>query len=413
MSSLSKKFLVYLGKFTLLFLMGEMTVLGLFSYRVDYVTRHAISCPIRFIHCAIMGICCTTTFTYICLSFAADPELQHYYDGVTYLAILMSNIICAVMILVFYGTQLINRKSYMNFLNQLTKDYETFGLFYNNQIHLNYRDLVCLSNLREIAHVYIPLFWKSVVCHFTVLTLISYMCYSFSKDISVSNAIGLLIFQGLPYLVQSATSSYLFLGAKKMSFLNVELEGKLEAIQRELKLLIITKNVSQHAKMKRFCELSEEVDSLCASFQTIICSGRNITKLYAIHILLILGYYVFISLTQLFMLYMSTTSYLRGNSAFFDFSAAMASIGFLTINVLEVLLVVNAVDQSESICRKVVKRVHIINYWQRHFDNRLKQSVSAEGLLTSDQSDWIFFTCSWSYFLISQQGISSKLWWCR
>lgn len=109
---------------------------------------------------------------------------------------------------------------------------------------------------------------------------------------------------------------------------------------------------------------------------------------------------------------MSTTSYLRGNSAFFDFSAAMASIGFLTINVLEVLLVVNAVDQSESICRKVVKRVHIINYWQRHFDNRLKQSVSAEGLLTSDQSDWIFFTCSWSYFLISQQGISSKLWWC-
>lgn len=96
----------------------------------------------------------------------------------------------------------------------------------------------------------------------------------------------------------------------------------------------------------------------------------KLTEMYYIHMLLILGYTVSNNLTLIYQQYMGLTR------PQFDSRLLTTEIAFIVLSLVEILMIINSIDEAESLSQKVLREVHLINYWQKTFDCRLKHSVS-------------------------------------
>lgn len=364
------RIVAWLSKFTLFFVIFELMTFGLFAYRLDPINHRSVASRNRVIICALSGLTMFGSYLWVALNLLADPALAYFYNGIAYYTIVLRNVFSFLLIIVFYAFQLIKRNSMIKFLNELNDSFESFGLFYSAQtLNISALDKGGAETLREIKHVYRPVFIK-VVLHLIIIGTKLLMGIFMHADFPESNLGMLIYYLVLPYIIQSATSSYMLLGLRKSSYLYVAMTEKLKQIHGEVKQLVKNEDQSQFAKMKRFCELSDQVDSLGASFDKITSLTLELTESYNVHTLLILGYTVSNNLTLFYQQYMGLTGDVIHNRVL------ATEIIFILINVGEILLVIGSVEEAETMFRRVLKEVHLINYWQKSFDCRLKQSVS-------------------------------------
>lgn len=369
--------LILLSKFTTFFVFTELNVLGLFAYKIDAKTLRASDSQWKLYLCCFCGISGFCLYLWVALQMLADPSLSYFYDGVAYYTIFLRNICSFLLIVIFYAYQITNRKHIVDFLNDFHEAYSTFALFYTaNTPQLAIMGEGNPDTCREIRHVYSPVFWKGVVCHLVVIWVKILMGYYIHLSFPESSLPILLFYLLYPYTLQSATSSYLLFSTRNASFLYVAMAEKLGRIHEEVKQLAKDSEATQFIKMKRFCDLSDQVDSLAISFNRITRIGMTLSETYYIHMLLILGYSVSNNLTLCFQLYLGVTSNVLDSRVF------ITQILFILLIMLEIHLIINSVTGAEALFRKVLRQVHLINYWQRKFDCRLKLSVSENIQLT-------------------------------
>lgn len=367
---------IYTARLTLAFVFAQLNFLGLFAYRVDYNSHRASTSRFKLAYCALAGLGSILMYATVLRHLLGNNTLLAYYSGVSYGAIFLSDIFSCVLIVTFYAYQIVYRKRLIAFLNDLNDAYATFGLFYSVQrLHFTSLDLHYPENMREIDHVYRPLFVKGIVCHSLVLACMLAMAYLLHLGYPTSSLTMFMFFFGFPYTLQSATSSYMLLGLRKLSFLYVEMTRKFSAIYEEVKGLAQDQQMSQFRKMERFCELSDQVDSLAISYDRVTRITMTYSEHYHVHMLLILAFSVANLLTLFFLQYVGL-SYLQESSHPFDLRISIAAIVFIIVDIFEILLIINSVENAERWSFKVQKQVQLINYWQKGFDCRLKQSVS-------------------------------------
>lgn len=374
-SRILSRFRIYSGRFSLIFVFAQMNLFGQFSYKVDYKAHRAFKSPYKLAYCVLAGI--TAVFMYLAVldHLLSNTTLVGYYDGVSYYAIIVCDLSCLSLISTFYGFQVVKRQHLIDIFNDLDVAYKTFGLFYSvEKLNFNVRDLEIPENMREINHVYRPLFWKGVVCHLTILLCLLDMSYLVALNYPNANLVMFQFYFCFPYTFQTATSSYMMLGLRKLSFLFSEMQRKLREIHEEVRDLTENREVSQFQKMKRFCELSDQVDSMALSFERITGLGMTFSDCYQVHFFLILIFNVANSLTMLFLLYMGVAHHVNGIRPI-DFRITIAACLFIVLDLTEILFLVNSVEMAENMSNKVLKEVHLVNYWQKGFDCQLKRSV--------------------------------------
>lgn len=293
-----------LAGFTLIFVFVELNLLGLFSFKVDLHTHRATQCRTRLIYSTTIHALLFIGYLSTVLYFLADPSLAFFYSGVSYYTIVLWNSASFLLLIHFYGFQIYRRSLLIDFLNDLSDAYPTFALFYSpGRQHFEVLSAGTEDSLREIHHVYEPLFWKGFVCHLLLINVKFLLGYFIHLSCNTANFLLLLFFLTYPYIVQSATSSYLFLGLRKISYLYVAMGAKLKAIHGQVVELAQDTALSDFVKMKRFCEISDQIDSMSISFDRITALGMRLSEAYHMHMLLILGYSVSNNLALLFMQY--------------------------------------------------------------------------------------------------------------
>lgn len=367
------KALILISKFTLVFIFLELNLFGLFPFKVNPKTLRSQKSQLHVFYCAFSGVVSFALYYWIALELLADPGLAYLTEGVAFYTIILRNICSFSIFVIFYSYQLIKRDELMVTLRYLNASLGTFGLFYSGgKLDLDVLDRNDPEVLREITHVYKPAFLKGIVCHLVVIVLKLLMAY-FLKLSSPSTSLWMLaLYLAYPYTLQSATSSYMLIGIRKTSFLYVAMHRKLQSMNEEVQKLVkaTEQELSHFAKMTRFCELSDQVDSLASSFDLITNIGMKLVETYHVHMLIILGYTVTNNLTLFYQQYMGVT---RGSM---DPRLLITDMAFIFCSLFEILLIINSVGEAEMLSRKVLREVHLINYWQQKFDSRLRQSVS-------------------------------------
>lgn len=367
------KALIFISKLTLVFIFYELNFFGLFPFKVNAKTLLSQKSQFHVFYCAFSGVVSFSLYFWVAMELLADPGLAFITEGVAFYTIILRNICSFSLLVIFFSYQLIKREELMVTLHYLNASLGTFGLFYNGgTLDLNALNRTDPEVLREITHVYKPAFWKGIVCHLVVIALKLLMAF-FLKLSSPSTSLWMLVFYlAYPYTLQSATSSYMLIGMRKTSFLYVAMHRKLQSLNEEVQKLVKASDheMSHFAKMTRFCELSDQVDSLASSFDLITNIGMKLVETYHVHMLIILGYTVTNNLTLFYQQYLGLT---RGA---LDPRLLITEMAFVFCSLFEILLIINSVEEAEMLSRKVLREVHLINYWQQKFDGRLRQSVS-------------------------------------
>lgn len=366
---------IFVAKITIAFVFAEIKLLGLVAYHLNYVDRVATLSAWKVLYSGTVGLLLGMAYIWIAISLLGDRNLEYFYAGVSFYVIVITSVLSIVLIFTFYAFQIINRRNMANYHNILRENYTNFGLFYGNRIKFDSSDRKYAENIREIDFVYMPLFGKCVI-HLTIV--LTHILISLFIDIIFpgESFVGILVHLLAPYALQSCTSTYLFLATKKMAFLYMEMSRKLMEMRvGVIRLVVEDSQASQFERMTAFCDLSDQVDSMAISFRKITQMGMKLAEYYGLHMLFILAYSVSTSLMMLFFQYMGLAHHSRGLFTY-DIRVAAATTGFIILNVVEILLIINVVEDAELRCRRVMKEIHLINYWQRKFDVRLKQSVS-------------------------------------
>ena len=372
------RFLCVIGRITVTFIFAELTLLCLFPYKADPRNHRLSASPIKMTTSIIAGLVGGAFYIYVCLTLLSDPELKPIYVGVSFYNITLWNTFGFLLVVTFYGFQVVMGHALVRFINILHEKYTTFGLFYTpksmSMFALNYHDPEAVL---EIRHVYIPVFFKAVVCHSSIVVLKCMMSYFLALSYPGTNLPMLTFCIVFPYIIMASSSNYILLGLRKNAFLYVALKRKLERIYEEIVTLCRDPGGKSHyAKMKRFCELSDEVDSLCKSFTEVTQIVTILTTTYHVHMLLIVCYTVSQNLTLTFLLYRGVSSMVNTGHSPFHVSFYITATFFIYLILFEILLIVVSVDEAERQYRDVLRQVHLINYWQNKFDSRLRQSVS-------------------------------------
>lgn len=364
---------IFIAKLTISFLFLEMKGLGLVAYQINYKTREAKLLAWKVVYSVLICSILVTFYGTTELFLLTDRNLEYFYAGVSLYVLIVTGTLAIILIIVFYCHQIYYRKDFAEYHNILREDYNSFFLFYGNRIRFDSSDQKFPENIREIDFVYMPLFLKMAIHLIIIATHV--MISTFIDMIFPGETfIPILIHLLIPYVIQSCTSSYLFLASKKVSFLYKEMAKKMTLIREEIIVLAKSNKARQFEKITAFCELSDQIDSMAISFHKITRMGMNLANHYGIHMLFILGYSVFTSLVMLFFQYMGLAHHARGLFTY-DARVAITTMGFIVLNVLEILITINVVEDAERRCRRVAKEIHLINYWQHSFDVRLKQSV--------------------------------------
>lgn len=281
-----------------------------------------------------------------------------------------------VLITTFYTMTFVNRHELAEFYNSLRNAYQDYTTFYTGRFRTVALTLDDLDSEKELHFVFLRLFFKAVLinglnigCSLGVAVRLNVVA-----GVNIYHFSCLLI---VPYMVKSVTSSFLYLGSARISFLFYKIHKRLMALRDELHEFTTSKtHKSAYEKMSKFCELSDEVDKLSRCFERINGSGKEITSFYKFQIILVLSYSVINTLHEMFTQYQIISSAVHDKDPL-DVPLLLYSIFYTTLNIIEILLVVSITDSCHIGSARMGKTVQSLMFYHE-MDNRLKQSVGED-----------------------------------
>lgn len=313
------RFLCVIEAITVTFIFAELTLLCLFPYKADPRNHRLSASPIKMTTSIIAGLV-GGGILHLRLP---DPSvgswtkahlrgglLLHHYP-VEHLGFLL--------VVTFYGFQVVMGPALVRFINILHEKYTTFGLFYTpksmSMFALNYHDPEAVLEIRHAPHPSflqgsrLSLQYRCVEVHDVLLPALSY------PGTNLHMLTFCIVF---PYIIMASSSNYILLGLRKNAFLYVALKRKLERIYEEIVTLCRTPggrvttprwrdSVSSVMKLTRCARVSQRSPQIV----TIL------TTTYHVHMLLIVCYTVSQNLTLTFLLYRGVSSMVTtGHSPF-------------------------------------------------------------------------------------------------
>lgn len=358
---------------TIFYLFGCLRLLGLVVVARDGKTGVFSNSQPNSVYAFLFGIFLTGVFTWHIIALFGDPNLSHLYSGVGNITATILAMCSLSLVAAFYTLGFWNRGELLNFYNHTTAIYRGFTLFYDGKFASTVMIAEHVDSEEELSHVYKRVFNKVILVNSVCLTCIIGMAMR-AQDVCGVNAIHLAGFHLIPYLFKSLTSSMMYLGICRTSFLFRKLNMKLLGIRDGLReLTSAERRKTQFEKMSQFCRVSDQIDELGVCFENVNGTAIQMTNMYKYHLILVLSYSIIVALHELFIQYQAVSRSMRGDHQL-DLRLLLFSVSYIIFNIVELFLVVNITDSCHAGSLRVGKTLQSLLYFD-NIDVRLKQSV--------------------------------------
>lgn len=350
--------------FSLLFIVGLTPVSG--GNNRGFTTTRRMS-----LYCLTCGCCALVFYIWQVVLVTTHPNSMIFYSGAGRVTLTAMIICAAVLIFTFYSVAFLNRFKLCKLFNHSTAIYRSFDLFYSGNFGKMPLSYDSVDSEDELSFVYLRLFNKVFLVNLLIVSSILGISFR-AQALADFNPLNCACFFLIPYMVKSLTSSFLYLGALRPSFLFHKMNLKLLEIRKELQETTKT-NKTHFERMSKFCEISDLIDNLSLCYQLIIDFGQVIQELFRVQIVLVLTYSVISTLHEMFSMYQMMSGSAIQNTPL-DQRLVIYNIAYIILNIAEIMLVVNISEIMFMGSLRVGKNVQSLMY-VKEMDERLRQSV--------------------------------------
>lgn len=355
---------------TMFYLFNALTIVGLLPIKrskrkgivnVRWVTIYSIVCC-----CLVTGL-----YLWVILSLIQDPNINSFFSGVGRITFSLLYFFSLTLIATFYIIAIRNRFRLQRFYDSTLKSYPRYAPFYTGKFGPGVLTFEHVESEEELVFVYFRLFIKVVLIHFLVIFCILGVSERGSSvgGVSYFKFLGFFL---LPYIVKSLTSSFMYLGGARSSFLLYKLSIKLKELRNELRELTRSKK-SHYEKMSKYCEISDLIDELAMCYETINDTANELLSMNKFQIGMVLMFSVINTLHGMFSQY-QVISYSISRILPLDIQLFAFNVLFIFFNILEILMVVNITDSCHMNSIRVGKTIQSLTYFV-DLDIRLRRSV--------------------------------------
>ena len=259
------------------YLFKGMVLLGLMPL---FQNRHGEIVNNRYLtgYSILVGFLFSGLYVFSIYDLLSEPSVHSFYVGVPRVTLTIQCLVSLCSIFLFYSIALLNRREFSQFYNRMVAKYKTYGSFYKGRFVVSTITCADVDSEEEMDSVYLPIFVKTIVVHFLTLFFIGAVSYRnwLSGKVPVYKY---LAFFGLPYVVQSLTTSFLYLSAMGTSFKYRKMNDKLLEVRKQLRTLTQSKG-SAFERMTRCCEVSDLIDELAQGYQSVNGTANELIQLY-------------------------------------------------------------------------------------------------------------------------------------
>lgn len=352
------------------YLYKGMVLLGLMPL---FQNRQGVIVNNRFLTAYSILVACLFSGIYVfsIYDLQTEPSVQNFYVGVPRVTLTIQCLVSLCSIATFYSIAIWQRREFAQFYNRMVAKYQTYGCFYQGRFVVSTITSADVDSENEMDSVYLPIFMKTIVVHFLTLGFIGAVSYRnwLSGKVPVYKY---LSFFGLPYLVQSLTTSFLYLSATRTSFKYQKMNDKILQVRQQLRTLTQSKG-SAFERMTRCCEISDLIDELAQCYQSVNETANELLQLYKSQMVCCLLYSLIHTLHRLFVLYLAVYITMI-NGTQFDGPLLAVNLTHVLLGIVELVLVINATELCHWGSVKVGRTVQSLIHFE-HLDIRLRQSV--------------------------------------